>query len=90
MILRKKKQLILKNRLGLRKASSGRPLMMDDIDEKFLLQCIENKSTAHGRRTDSVMYIGRRVKKRDFLKLANMSRLYLVSVTNKVSHNCWQ
>ena len=75
MILHKKKQLILKNRLGMRKASSGRPLMMDEIDEKFLLQCIENKSTEHGRRTDSVMYVGRRVKKRDFLKLANMSRI---------------
>ena len=75
MITRKKRKLVILRRLGLRKASTGRPLALDDVDENFILQCIENKSTAHGRRNDSVMYVGRCVKKHDFLKIANLSRL---------------
>ena len=75
MITRKKKKLVILRRLGFRKASTGRPLALDDVDDNFLLQCIENKSTAHGRRNDSVMYVGRHVKKCDFQKIANMSRM---------------
>ena len=59
----------------MRKASVGRPRAFDEEDEKFILQCIEQKATAHGRRHDPDMYTGRRVKKRDFKKLANTSRL---------------
>ena len=75
MITRKKRELVILRRSGLRKASTGRPLPLDDADENFILPCIENKSIAHGRRNDSVMYVGRRVKKRNFLKIANLSRL---------------
>ena len=38
---------------------------MDEVDETFLLNCIESKTTAHGRR----------VKKRDFVKIVNYHRL---------------
>ena len=48
---------------------------MDEVDETFLLNCIESKTTAHGRRGDQVMYTGRRVKKRDFVKIVNYHRL---------------
>ena len=41
--------------------------MLDDVDERFDLECIENKSTADGKRFDAVMYAGRRVKT-SFLK----------------------
>ena len=75
MVKRTQKQLIEENRLGLRKSSSGRPMSLDEEDEKFILNCIESKSTAHGRRHDAVMYLHHRVKKADFLKLANYNRL---------------
>ena len=75
MVNRKYRNLIMEERVGLRKASSGRPQVIDEEDEKFVLQCIEEKSTAHGRRHDAVLYTGHRVKKRDFLRLANYSRI---------------
>ena len=75
MVSRMQKELIKANRIGVRKASSGRPRQMDDVDEQFLLHCIENKATAHGRRHDAVMYLHHRVKKRDFLNIVNHSRI---------------
>ena len=42
---------------------------MDETDENFILECIESKSTAHGRRQDLVMYTNRRVKKGIFYNL---------------------
>ena len=58
----------------MRKASSARPQALDE-DEKFILECIEQKSTTHGHRHDAVMYTGQRVKKGDFKNLANCSRI---------------
>ena len=75
MIRRTQTKLIRDVRLGTRKKRSGRSLAMNDLDEQFVLNCIETKTTAHGRRQDQVMYTGRRVKKRDFLKLVNYHRL---------------
>ena len=53
----------------------GKPLSMDEVDETFLLNRIEAKTTAHGRRGDQVMHTGRRVKKRDFVKIVHYDRL---------------
>lgn len=75
MINRKYRKLIVDKRVGMRKASSGRPQQIDEEDEQFILQSIEEKATAHGRRHDAVLYTGHRVKKKDFLKLANYSRI---------------
>ena len=75
MISRACVQIIKEKRIGLQQRSSGRPLAMDEIDEKFLLHCTENKSTAHGRRQDPVMYLHHRVKKKDFLNLVNHNRI---------------
>jgi hypothetical protein len=47
---------------------------MHEEDERFVLECIENKATAHGCRHDPVLYLNHRVKKRDFLKLVNYNR----------------
>ena len=63
-----------KYRLCRCKFGSGRPKILDDINERFGLECIETKSTAYGRRHDAVMFTGSRVKKRDFLKIDNFSR----------------
>ena len=63
MIRRTQTKLIRNVRLGMRKKGSGRSLAMDDLDEQIVLNCIETKTTAHGRRQDQVMYTGRRVKK---------------------------
>lgn len=75
MIRRQYKKDITKQRIGLRKKSTGRPQSLDEQDEKFVLECIENKATAHGRRHDPVLYLNHRVKKKDFLKLVNYNRL---------------
>ena len=49
---------------------------MDSDDEEFIARAIEDKSTAHGRRHDMVLYTGmHRVKKSDLLSLANYRRL---------------
>lgn len=45
-----------------REYGCGWPKMLDNVDERFDLECIENKSTADGKRFDAVMYAGRRVK----------------------------
>ena len=70
MINRCKKNIIKDRRLG-----SGQKPGMDEIDEQFLVQSITKKATAHGRRHDSVMYLNHRVKKSDFLRIVNYSRL---------------
>ena len=75
MMARKYKKEIVEKRVGIRKSSSGRPQQLDQEDEEFILNCTESKSRAHGRRRDAVMYTNHRVKKKDFLKLANYSRL---------------
>lgn len=68
-------RIIEVQRLKLRKLGSGRKQVLDEIDEKFIAECISSKATAHGRRKDAVLYLHHRVKKRDFLQLANYSRL---------------
>ena len=55
-------KLVADGRIGMRMSGTGRPLSMDETDEKYILQCIENKATAHGRRNDSAMYLNHRVK----------------------------
>ena len=75
MVKRKHCKLVMEKRIGMRKSGTGRPRAMDETDENYVLQCIENKATAHGRRHDSVMYLNHRVKKKDFLRLANTSRI---------------
>ena len=66
MVRRKQRSLITKKRIGMRKASQGRSQVMDEVDEHYVMQCIEEKATAHGRRHDNIMYLSHRVKKKDF------------------------
>lgn len=64
-------QLIEENRIKRRKTCSGAPRLMDSDDEEYIKRAIEEKSTAHGRRHDAVLYTNKRVKKKDFLSIAN-------------------
>ena len=66
LLCRTSKNVIRKRRIGMRKTGGGRPLSMDDDDERFLVENIESKTTAHGRRHDTVMYTGSRVKNEIF------------------------
>lgn len=60
MVRRQCRKNILQQRIGMRKASSGRPKSLDEEDEKFILDCIENKATDHGRQHDAVLYMNHR------------------------------
>ncbi|XP_070561926.1 uncharacterized protein [Ptychodera flava] len=65
--------LIDEQRIKKRKLGAGAKQRLDHDDEVFIAKAIEEKSSAHGRRHDTVLYHGHRVKKRDFLALANYS-----------------
>ena len=40
-------------------------------DEDFIAKAIEDKASYHGRRHDTVLYTGQRVKKKNLLTIAN-------------------
>ncbi|CAB4020881.1 RNA-directed DNA polymerase from transposon X-element, partial [Paramuricea clavata] len=65
------RNLIEKNRVKRRKASRGAPRALDSEDEEFIQKAIEHKISPHGRRHDAVLYVNHRVKKKDFLSIAN-------------------
>ncbi|CAC5421437.1 unnamed protein product [Mytilus coruscus] len=58
-----------------RKLGAGPKEEIDEEDEDFLLNCIESKATAHGRRHDSVLYLNHSVRKRDFKNIVNHFRI---------------
>ena len=64
-------QLVENNRVKRRKLSSGAPRLLDSEDESFIQKAIEDKSTAHGRCHTTTLYANHRVKKKDFLTIAN-------------------
>lgn len=59
------------NRLKRRKLGSGRKRKLDSEAEDFIVRCIEEKGEAHGRRHDSVVYGGKRVKYDDLFDMTN-------------------
>ena len=64
-------QLVKENRVKLRKAGAGAKSLLDSEDETFIANAIESKTSAHGRRHDTVMYLNHRVKSEDLLSIAN-------------------
>ncbi|XP_065130789.1 uncharacterized protein [Paramisgurnus dabryanus] len=76
-VKRKADQIAEDERIKKRARGAGHKTMMDEEDEKWLAKCIEDKTTVHGRRHESVLYTHHRVKSRDLLKLANYRRLRL-------------
>ena len=69
LVSRTQKQLIEENRLTKRTKSSGRPAIIDEEIEDFVVKCISEKCVSHGRRQDTAMYSS--VKVKDLLGLAN-------------------
>lgn len=65
------KQLLEKNRIKRRKLGAGRPEAMGEEEEEFIAKCIADKSTAHGRRHNTTLYLNHRVKQRHFVSLVN-------------------
>ena len=54
---------------------AGAPSLLESEDEEFIANAISSKSTCHERRYETTLFINHRVKKRDFLSLADYSRL---------------
>ena len=52
-------------------SNQGPKPKLDEEDEDFIAKAIEDKSSYHGRRHDTVLYTGRRVKKKNLLSIAN-------------------
>ena len=67
------RRLILDNKLKLRKLGAGAPVLSDSEDEEFIAKAVESKSTAHGHRHDSTLYLNHKVKFDNLLSLANYS-----------------
>lgn len=67
-------KLMEENRLKRRKLGAGPKEKLDSSDEEDIAKSIEDKSTLHGRRHDTVLYTGHTVRKRDFLSVANWIR----------------
>ena len=59
------------NRIKNRKLGAGVKRLSDSDDEIFIAKAIQEKCTAHGRRTDMTLYADYRLKKNDFKNLAN-------------------
>ncbi|CAG2257868.1 unnamed protein product [Mytilus edulis] len=64
-------KLIKENRIKARRLGAGARPMLDSDDEEFIANAIESKSSAHGRRQDTVLYLNHRVKLEDLLSIAN-------------------
>ena len=72
MLKRQASSLIESNRLKRRKLPSQGPKWRPDgDDEDFIAKAIEDKASYHGRRHDTVLYTGQRVKKKNLLTIAN-------------------
>ena len=72
MVKRQATSLIESNRIKRRKLSNQGPKSkLDEDDEDFIAKAIEDKASYHGRRHDTVLYTGQRVKKNNLLSLAN-------------------
>ena len=69
------RRLVAEQRITKRRLDSGRKQELDSEDEEWLLKCIEDKATIHGRRHESVLYTHHRVKCRDLPNIANYCRV---------------
>lgn len=69
--------LLEETRIKRRKLGQGAHSKVDSDDEEFVVKCIEDKATSHGRRHDSVLYLNHRVKAKDFRGTVNYFRARL-------------
>ena len=73
-VIREAKSINEKKRIKRRKLGQERPNAIDEDEETFVARCIESKATYHGRRKEKTMFINRRVKCRNLLKILNKQR----------------
>ena len=69
------KELLEENQVKRRQLGAGRPRAMGEEEEEYLARCIAEKSTAHGGRHNTTMYLNHRVKKCHFLSIVNYNLL---------------
>lgn len=67
------RSLLKVQRLTRLRQAYGRPVKADLEVEEHVVKCIEEKSTFHGRRHDSVLYTSHRVLSKDLCKIANQT-----------------
>ncbi|CAB3997160.1 RNA-directed DNA polymerase from transposon X-element [Paramuricea clavata] len=67
-------KIVEENRTKRRKLGQGASRKVDSDDEEFIVKCIKDKATAHGRRHDSVLYLNHRMKTKDFRDKVNYHR----------------
>jgi hypothetical protein len=70
-------KIVEENRTKHRKLGQRASRKVDSDDEEFIVKCIEDKATAHGRRHDSVLYLNHRMKTKDFRDTVNYHRTEL-------------
>ena len=68
-------RLIEENRVKRHRLGQGAHRKLDDEDESFVARCIENETSAHGRRHDKVLYTHKRVKKVNLLGIVNYNHI---------------
>ena len=62
-------------RLKRRRAGAGAKRKMSEEEEIFLSECIEERASIHGRRSEGVLFYGKRLKQKDLLSIVNYKRL---------------
>ena len=78
-------KLIKENPMENRKLGAGpRKMLLDSEDEEYVAWAIESMYSAHGKRTDHVMYLNLRLKCNDLLSIANNSLAFRVKTSENL------
>ena len=70
-VVRTAKGITEEHRIKRRRLGQGRPETIDDDEEEFVARCMEAKATYHGRRKETTMFLNRRVRCKDLLRIVN-------------------
>ena len=70
-VVRTAKSITEEHRIKRRRLGQGRPETIDDDEEEFVARCIEAKATYHGRRKETTVFLNRRVRCKDLLRIVN-------------------
>lgn len=91
MLKHQASSLIESNRLKRRKLSNqGLKPKLDEEDEDFIAKAIEDKSSYHGRRHDTVLYTGQRVNKKNPLFNCQLPTSSMWEEINSIRYNSIQ
>ena len=73
-VVRTAKSITEEHRIKQRRLVQRRPETIDDDEEEFVARCTEAKATYHGRRKETTMFLNRRVRSKDLLRIVNKRR----------------